>query len=90
MSEPVETERNQKATEPAELLREKRRLATESKNAQFLRRAFGASLILTYACIFLQGFGILGFHLTEQFLNWLGGATIGQTAGLFAMVLRQK
>jgi hypothetical protein len=58
--------------------------------AEFLRRAFGLSLCMSFTVIFLQGFSLWGFHLSETFLNWLGAATVGQVAGLFAMVLRQK
>jgi hypothetical protein len=64
------------------------RVRTES--AVFLRRAFGFSLGATFCLIFLQGFGPWGFHLSEPFLHWLGVATVGQVAGLFAMVLRLK
>ena len=64
------------------------RVRTES--AAFLRKAFAFSLLMTFGAIFFQGFQLWGFHLSETFLNWLGGATVGQVAGLFAMVLRQK
>jgi hypothetical protein len=80
----------QRESENIEVLREKRRLSADSKNAQFLRRAFATALALTYTCILLQGFGVFGFHLTDSFLNWLGCATVGELGGLLAMVLRQK
>lgn len=59
-------------------------------NAKFLRKAFGYSLSTTFAIILLQGFQLFGFHLNDTFLNWLGGWTVGQTAGLLTMVVRQK
>ena len=68
-------------------LRTEAQVRTES--AVFLRRAFGFSLVMTFAAIFCQGFHWGGFHLSEPFLNWLGAVTVGQVAGLFAMVLRQ-
>jgi hypothetical protein len=55
----------------------------------FLRRAFGFSLVTTFGIIFLQGFHLWGFQLSDAFLNWLGGATVGQVAGLFAMVVKR-
>jgi hypothetical protein len=61
-----------------------------AESAVFLRRAFGFSLAMSFGVILCQGFHLWGFHLTESFLHWLGGATVGQVAGLFAMVLRQK
>lgn len=57
--------------------------------AVFLRNAFAFSLLMTFGVIFLEGFGLWGFHLSESFLNWLGAATVGQVAGLFAMVIRK-
>lgn len=60
------------------------------ESAAFLRKAFGFSLLMTFGAIFFQGFQLWGFHLSEPFLNWLGGATVGQVGGLFVMVLRQK
>jgi hypothetical protein len=60
------------------------------ESACFLRRAFGFSLCMTFLIFFFQGFGLWGFHLSETFLPWLGAATVGQVAGLFAMVLRLK
>lgn len=36
-----------------------------------------SSSLLTYLIIILQGFHLWGFVLPDQFLNWLGGATIG-------------
>jgi hypothetical protein len=44
----------------------------------------------TLGAYIFQGFNFTGFHLSEQSLNWLGAATIGQIAGLLAIVIRQK
>jgi hypothetical protein len=56
--------------------------------ARFLRRAFGWSLVATFGLYFCQGFHVLGFALSEAEMHWLGGATIGQIAGLLAVVVR--
>jgi hypothetical protein len=66
------------------------RVRVRLDSAIFLRKAFGFSLFMTFGAIFCQGFHLWGFQLSDQFLNWLGGATVGQVGGLFAMVLRQK
>ena len=66
------------------------RLEMRSRNAAFLRKAFAVSLTVSLGAYVLQGFQFKGFHLSEASLNWLGVATIGQIAALFAMVIRQK
>jgi hypothetical protein len=58
--------------------------------ATTITRALLYSIAGTFLVILLNGFGLWGFHLTESFLNWLGGATIGQVAALLAMIIRQK
>jgi hypothetical protein len=66
------------------------KLEMRTRNAAFLRKAFGVSLSVSLGAYALQGFQFTGFHLSETSLNWLGVATIGQIAALFAMVIRQK
>jgi hypothetical protein len=72
------------------------RIRTESEigvreaTVGFLRKAYGFSILCTYIIIFLQGFHCSGFQLETNFLQWLGAATIAQTAGLFAMIFRAK
>jgi hypothetical protein len=67
----------------------RQRLCCFKQNARFLRRIFGFTILMTFAIILCQGFHVVGFHLSETFLHWLGAATVGEVAGLFAMVLRK-
>ncbi|MGH9635421.1 MAG: hypothetical protein ACRD72_11360 [Candidatus Angelobacter sp.] len=47
---------------------------------------FAAAVTSTYTLIFLWGFQKI--HLPGPFVHWLGGATIGQTASLLVLVVR--
>src|SRR5215471_2379727 len=47
---------------------------------------FGLSILLTFALIFLWGYGII--KLDKAFAHWLGGATIGQTVTLLVSIVR--
>jgi hypothetical protein len=58
----------------------------QKQAVRFLFVAYGGLLASTMAVIFLQGFHFGGFQLDQTFLNWLGGATIGEVAGLAALV----
>ena len=53
---------------------------------KFLFWAYGGLLLCTMTVIFFQGFKVYGFALEQQFLNWLGAATIGEVAGLAYLV----
>jgi len=61
-----------------------------SHASRFLEKAFGRSLAAIIVIIVLQGFHLWGFSLSEPFLHWLGAATIGEIAGVAAMIWRQK
>jgi hypothetical protein len=58
--------------------------------SRFLAKALGGSLAATFGIIILQGFHLWGFTLSEPFLHWLGAATVGELAGLAAMVWRSR
>jgi hypothetical protein len=47
---------------------------------------FSVSIISTLALIFLIGFKAVS--LPDSFLNWLGGATIGELGGLLLIVYK--
>ncbi len=47
---------------------------------------FSGTVALTYTLIFLWGFKIIA--LPGAFVHWLGGATVGQTAGMLTLILR--
>ncbi len=51
----------------------------------FLLWAYAGLLIATMAIFFLQGFKLWGFNLDSGLLKWLGGATIGNIAGLLTL-----
>jgi hypothetical protein len=50
--------------------------------------AYGFVIIATFTIFFLQGFQLGGFHLPDKVLLWLGGATVGEIAGLLMMSIR--
>jgi len=52
----------------------------------FLFWMYGFALASTITIIFLQGFRLGGFQLDAAFLNWLGGATVGEIGILAGMV----
>ena len=58
------------------------------KVINFLLWAYGGLLTATMLVFFLQGFRLWGFSLDVGLLRWLGGATVGEIAGLLALTLR--
>lgn len=58
------------------------------KAIDFLLRAYAGLLIATMLIFFLQGFRLWGFSLDAGLLRWLGGATVGEIAGLLMLTLR--
>ncbi|ETX08554.1 MAG: hypothetical protein ETSY2_04710 [Candidatus Entotheonella gemina] len=61
-------------------------IALRERAASFLSKAYAGLLASTVLIIFRQGFHLWGFQLDAKFLNWLGAATIGEVAGLAALV----
>lgn len=53
----------------------------------FLLRAYGGLLTCTMLIFFLQGFKLWGFSLDYSLMRWLGGATIGEIAGLLTLAI---
>jgi hypothetical protein len=53
----------------------------------FLLAAYGCLLVATMAIFFFQGFRLWGFSLDLSILKWLGGATIGEIAGLLTITI---
>jgi hypothetical protein len=51
----------------------------------FLLKAYGWLLGATMLMFFLQGFKLGGFNLDNALMKWLGGATIGEIAGLLTL-----
>jgi hypothetical protein len=60
-------------------------ITNRSRMVTFLLSAYGFLLVTTVALIFIQGFRPYGFHLPDGFMNWLGGAVIGEIGGLLGM-----
>lgn len=52
----------------------------------FLLVFYGVAIVATFFLFYLRGFGLLSLSLTE--MKWLGGAVIGELAGLFAIVIK--
>jgi hypothetical protein len=44
-------------------------------------------IITTITIFFLQGFHVCGFDLESSLLMWLGGATVGEVAGLITLTV---
>ncbi len=44
-------------------------------------------LVSTITIFFLQGFRVCGFNLDMSLLKWLGGATVGEVAGLITLTV---
>ena len=65
---------------------EKSELLLRQRGFSFLLWAYGGLLVCTMAIFFFQGFGVWNFKLDPTLLQWLGGATVGEIAGLLALV----
>lgn len=61
------------------------RINQQSKIIHFLLSAYGALLLFTMIIFYLQGFRVWGFNLEPTLLKWLGGATLGEIAGLLGL-----
>ena len=64
------------------------RVGFQQQIVTFLLWAYGGLLVATVSLIYLQGFHVHGFTLESRFLNWLGGATIGEIGGLLTLTFR--
>lgn len=53
---------------------------------RFLLWAYGFSIVATFGLFYLEGLG--RSSLGKELMNWLGGAVIGELAGLFALVVK--
>lgn len=62
-------------------------LAQREKIIHFLLWSYGASLSAIVLIFCLQGFKTWGFNLDGALLKWLGGATIGELAGLLTLAV---
>ena len=62
-------------------------LGQQNRIINFLLGAYGFLLVATIAIFILQGFRLWGFSLELSLLKWLGGATIGEIAGLLTLTL---
>jgi hypothetical protein len=60
-------------------------ISQQGKIINFLLCAYGGLLLATMVIFFLQGFKAFGFNLEGALLKWLGGATIGEIAGLLTL-----
>ncbi|KPJ51309.1 hypothetical protein AMJ40_00455 [candidate division TA06 bacterium DG_26] len=58
----------------------------KEKIVLFLLIFYGAAIGATFLLFYLRGFGLISLSTTE--MKWLGGAVIGELAGLFAIVVK--
>jgi hypothetical protein len=59
----------------------------QDKIINFLLGAYGGLLLATMVIFYLQGFNARGFNLDGALLKWLGGAAIGEIAGLLTLTI---
>lgn len=52
----------------------------------FMLGLFGLSVVTTFAIIVFKGMGYLNYP--DAFLNWLGGATIGEMATFLGFIMK--
>ncbi len=71
-----------KAADPVEASN----ISMREKTARWLLALFAFAVICTYALIFLWGWKKIS--LPDAFVHWLGAATVGQTAGLLLIIVR--
>lgn len=64
------------------------RVEQQNRIINFLLAAYGGLLLATITIFFLQGFKAWGFALDTSLLKWLGGATIGEVAGLLTITFK--
>jgi hypothetical protein len=50
--------------------------------------AYAFALVCTFIIILLNGFHAHGFSISEGFLKWLGGATVGEVGGLVVLLVK--
>ena len=61
-------------------------IGLRDRAATFLFRTYAALITVTMGIFLLQGFHLWGFNLDLSLLKWLGGAVVGEIAGLALMV----
>ncbi len=65
----------------------RRRFESQERILNNLTWAFVGSMILTFMIFLFQGFHVEGFNLDTTVLVFLGGATIGEIAGLLTIAI---
>jgi hypothetical protein len=63
----------------------KHRLKYQGRIITFLFWLYGTVIVATMTIIFFEGFHFKGFSLSEKFLMWLGGITLGEIGGLLTL-----
>ena len=92
-NEPSGTQKRTKPSKATETLSVKNWVTTVTTEQQvkvinFLLWAYGGLLTATMLIFFFQGFRLWGFSLDVVLLRWLGGATVGEIAGLLTLTFR--
>jgi hypothetical protein len=72
---------------PKEFLSEttRHKLKFQGRVFTFLFWMYGFVIVATVGIVFLEGFHYKDFRLPENFLMWLGAATLGEMGGLLTL-----
>ena len=68
--------------------RKESELRLRERSVYLMLSLFALGLVSTFVIIFFEGFHVGGFDLPDEFLHWLGGATVGEVAGLLVITFR--
>jgi hypothetical protein len=83
----LELKRLELESKRQELETKRRRIDSLERILTTLIWVFVGAIILTFAAIFFEGFHVGGFSLETSVLLLLGGATIGEAAGLLTITI---
>lgn len=63
------------------------RIGQQGHSLIFLLRLFAATVFATFLIFLLNGLGIT--KLPDEFMHWLGAATVGEVAGMVFVIVRK-
>lgn len=65
----------------------KQNIGHQSRTLNYLLPLFACTVVATFVLIFLKGSGHI--ILSDGFMQWLGGATISEVAGMLLIIVRK-